>query len=90
MVAEVGSEPGVGSFGRGPGWDIDLGRVRLGYDMVRIRVRRENRRLGDYLTYSLEWRSRVHIQVEKRESNVCLFGQNGRTRRCLTRNAPFL
>ena len=28
------------------GWDIDLARVRLGYDMVRIRVRYERRVIG--------------------------------------------
>lgn len=39
---EEESEPMlVVGLGRGSEWDKDLGRVRLGYDMVRIRVRYE-------------------------------------------------
>jgi hypothetical protein len=70
MVAEVGSEPGVvGRFGRGPGWDIDLGRVRLGYDMVRIRVRCENRRLGEisHLFFRMAFKGSYTSQKEREQ-----------------------
>jgi hypothetical protein len=67
MVVEVGSEPGIVMRGRGSEWDRDLGRVRLGYDMVRIRVRW--RAHGRYLRLweishlnVLETLSRVHIR----------------------------
>jgi hypothetical protein len=54
VVEMVESEPGLVGRGRVSEWDRDLGRVRLGYDMVRIRVRwRERGRYcdgGRYLT----------------------------------------
>ena len=53
---------------------MDSGRVRLRYDMVRIRVRCESRRrrreLSHLFSVGVESLSRVHIEVKKCELEV--------------------
>jgi hypothetical protein len=92
VVVEVESEPGLVRLpvGRGSEWDRDwdLGRVRLGNDMVRIRVRyestneRDMETVGDEISHLnlLERLSRVHIlyKLKGEKAAVCLFGQIGK------------
>ena len=43
------------------GWDIDLARVRLGYDMVRIQVRYEGELLGRRRLSHLLFEGMAHV-----------------------------